>query len=1208
MAFLTNKGDSSSSSSSTHRWDYDVFLSFRGEDTRNNFTSHLYKALRDQGFDTFIDDSLQKGEEISMELVKAIESSLISIVIFSKKFASSTWCLNELVKIFECRSNGQLVFPIFYKVSPSEIRKQDGEFGIALAEHEEKFKDNIEKVQRWRKTLTETANLSGFPYNDSYTESESEFIQRVIKEISRTKSNHEPLFVAKHPVGIDIRAEAVELLLDMESNDVCMVGICGIGGIGKTTISKAVYNRIAHCFEGSCFLENVREMSKIIDGITQLQEALLFKILRDRDLKVHNVFEGINLIKKRLHSKKVLLILDDVEDSKEVETLLGECNWFASGSRVIITTRDKHVLTILARDPRIYEVTELSQCEALELFKRHAFQTSKYGEDCLELAEHITSYANGLPLALEIIGSDLRGKNIHRWKSGLEKYKNIPHVKIHEILKISYDGLDKTEKEIFLDIACFFKGYNKEDVANILDSCKLYPDYGIGNLIDKCLVTLKYDGVSRYDSLSMHDLVQQMGREIVQQESKELEQRSRIWRYEDAHKLLTRNMGSNKIRSIMLLSPEQTEVSLKAKVFKRMKNLKFLVGNVHIGEALEYLPDELRFLEWREFPLSLSSKCCLPQQLVVIKMSKSNIILGNVFKQGFQYECLKMINLESSEFITILPDLCCPNLERLDLGDCKNLIEVHESIGFLEKLKVWNLGGCSQLQILPSTLMLKSLRYFNLVDCSRLEKFPNIHPEMNCLKQLDLRLSGIRELPSSLLYLTGLESLYLLHNKKLTNFLVGANKLQTREEEDIPSAKLRLECNSFINFSGPTGFLCLRSLNLIHLRKVELDDSWMQPDYFPVLTNLYLSHTGIVTIPESISRFTTLELLEIKDCKKLREIPRLPQSIRYVDATNCNRLDTRSSSRLLNQFGEILGILPNTIAQAATFNELGLYGYLILPEIEIPKWFKFNHHQSVGNSASFLVGPKFSNLVVCIAFPSNVVNTDISGFWSLTVSINGCEKQTVCFQDVSYDSVWLTYGKVYGSNQSEENRIEIEVILDKRLNPHPIPPNMMRIYVECICCPQKPNISPASSMDQCAFNNGEEDSGRVGIRRRLRKRNRRPTHARCPQKHYLSSFGRLRIRYRLWKPSSKPWKRRITNGFHDQGSSSIPNAFSMMIPRPILLQRRNPTLKRRDATNIWEVDTPVKPPNVLFNSYLGSIARDQMLKERCSTQWGPTLH
>ena len=90
--------------------------------------------------------------------------------------------------------------------------------------------------------------------------------------------------------------------------------------------------------------------------------------------------------------------------------------------------------------------------------------------------------------------------------------------------------------------------------------------------------------------------------------------------------------GSNKIRGIMLLSPERTTVSLKAKVFKRMKNLKFLVGNVHIGEALEYLPNALRFLEWREFSLSLSSKCCLPRQLVVLKMSKSNIVLENAVK------------------------------------------------------------------------------------------------------------------------------------------------------------------------------------------------------------------------------------------------------------------------------------------------------------------------------------------------------------------------------------------------------------------------------------------------------------------------------------------------------------------------------------------------------------------------------------------------
>ena len=166
MVFLTNEG--ASSSSSTHRWNYDVFLSFRGEDTRKNFTSHLCEALRGKGINTFIDDDLQRGEEISVELLKAIELSKILIVVFSKNFASSTWCLNELVKIFECRSNGQLILPIFYKVDPSEIRKQEGEFGNALARYEEKFKDDIEKVQKWRKTLAEAANLSGFPYNDGY--------------------------------------------------------------------------------------------------------------------------------------------------------------------------------------------------------------------------------------------------------------------------------------------------------------------------------------------------------------------------------------------------------------------------------------------------------------------------------------------------------------------------------------------------------------------------------------------------------------------------------------------------------------------------------------------------------------------------------------------------------------------------------------------------------------------------------------------------------------------------------------------------------------------------------------------------------------------------------------------------------------------------------------------------------------------------------
>ena len=163
MALQINEGGSSSS---TARYMYDVFLSFRGEDTRYNFTSHLYQALCDKGFNTFIDDNLQRGEEISIELLKVIDLSMILIVVFSENFASSTWCLNELVKILECRNYEQLVLPIFYKVNLSEVRKQEGKFGIALTEHEEKH--NKDKVQSWKAALTKATYLAGFSYKEGY--------------------------------------------------------------------------------------------------------------------------------------------------------------------------------------------------------------------------------------------------------------------------------------------------------------------------------------------------------------------------------------------------------------------------------------------------------------------------------------------------------------------------------------------------------------------------------------------------------------------------------------------------------------------------------------------------------------------------------------------------------------------------------------------------------------------------------------------------------------------------------------------------------------------------------------------------------------------------------------------------------------------------------------------------------------------------------
>ena len=171
MASMSTEKISSSSSfsSPTLQWKYDVFLSFRGVDTRKGFTSHLYAALEERGIHTFKDDTeLEAGKSISSELLKAIEESKFSIVILSEDYASSTWCLDELAKIISCSNKtGMIVLPVFFNVDPSDIRKNTKKkIGQDLAKHEERFKENIENVQTWRDALTKVASLKGWHLQD----------------------------------------------------------------------------------------------------------------------------------------------------------------------------------------------------------------------------------------------------------------------------------------------------------------------------------------------------------------------------------------------------------------------------------------------------------------------------------------------------------------------------------------------------------------------------------------------------------------------------------------------------------------------------------------------------------------------------------------------------------------------------------------------------------------------------------------------------------------------------------------------------------------------------------------------------------------------------------------------------------------------------------------------------------------------------------
>jgi len=175
--------------------------------------------------------------------------------------------------------------------------------------------------------------------------SASEFIKKIVQWVSRVV-NRTYLNVAANPVGVETHVQEINSHLSIGKNDIRMIGIFGPGGIGKTTIAKAIYNLIAYQFEGSCFLANTRETSKQDFGLVQLQKTLLCDILgKIGSLKFGDVDRGINVIKKRLRSKRVLLILDDVDQLVQLETLAGKRDWFGLGSRIIITTRDRNLLS-----------------------------------------------------------------------------------------------------------------------------------------------------------------------------------------------------------------------------------------------------------------------------------------------------------------------------------------------------------------------------------------------------------------------------------------------------------------------------------------------------------------------------------------------------------------------------------------------------------------------------------------------------------------------------------------------------------------------------------------------------------------------------------------------------------------------------------------------------------------------------------------------
>ncbi|KAM7462849.1 hypothetical protein LguiA_030970 [Lonicera macranthoides] len=1022
---------SEEASSWTSRCAYEVFLSFRGEDTRTKFTDHLYAALIGSGFRTFRDnEGIERGENIKSELQRAIKQSRISLVVISENYAASGWCLDELVLILECkRTFGHVVLPLFYDVDPSHVRKQIGGFAEAFKVHEDKYnletdarkREWLGKLEGWRAALREVADLGGMVLQneaDGKQRSmsikvvslfflawhEAKFIQKEVKVV-QDKLSRTALSVAPYLIGIEAGVRKINMWLHDGSNEVGILAIYGMGGIGKTTIAKHLYNLNFERFEGSSFLANVREYSEQSDGLNALC------------------------------SKKVLLVIDDVDQRDQLDAILGMQDWFYPGSKIILTTRHERLLK--AHEVyKVHEVEKLDDDESLELFSWHAFGQNHPIDGFMDFSTRVINYCGGLPLALQVLGSSLSGRNVDIWESAIQKLETIPDSQILKKLKISYDSLqDSHDKNLFLDIACFFVGKEKDNIITILDGCDFYTKVGLQNLIDRCLLTINQD-----KKVMMHQLLIEMGREIIRQESpQEPGRRSRLCCHKDCVKVLREKTGTETLEGLSLcwfvskeknqagtlmsshnrkrdrsslfnegnsskrrrlgvfswlstgLFSSQTvsfspsnEVDFETDSFSRMRKLRLLrLKRVRLIGDYKYLPRDLRWLCWHGFSLKSIPDRFPLENLVCLNMKHSR--LKQVWKGIKFLRLLKILDLSYSPLLESTPNFSgLANLERVSLRYCINLGEIHESIGELGRLLSLNLKGCNKLQKLPTSIgQIKSLKKIVLSGCSKLKDFPFDLGKMECLTVFHADGTSI------------CQSLTITRETKSSSSIFWAWNSKPAKTPDPVKFAISSLCRSLVNLS---------------LANCNLPDDAIPKDLgrLSSLQNLNLSGNQIYSLPESIKYLTMLQALELEGCKRLHSLPELPSSITELNLWNCKSLELvtnipnmsssldlviNNCSKLVEAHGmfklgpirdidaEILNHLGLVDLESMGNIEVGIFSNMdcefgifsvYLPLSEVPAWFSYKSSESsLCFNVSSLPSAKILGLNICTIYASS---------------------------------------------------------------------------------------------------------------------------------------------------------------------------------------------------------------------------------------------
>ncbi|KFK25453.1 hypothetical protein AALP_AA8G117100 [Arabis alpina] len=957
------------------RLKYDVYLSFRGEDTRYNIAASLYDALKRNKLRVFIDQDLEIGCEIRPSFIEATEDSAASAVILSRNYADSEWCLDELVSLCDLSSSlRRPMLPIFYGVDPSHVRKQSHHFAKSFDNHAKRYSE--EKILRWRKAMNFVGNLSGHVCSDRVDDDMIGLVVKwVLEELSKT-----PDKVGEYTVGLESRVEDLTNLLDIKQrSDVQVMGLYGIGGIGKTTLAKAFYEKIVENFDQRVFISNVRERASDQDGLVNLQRAFineLFCLLPQID----DVNRGRDKIRESVHKKKILAVLDDVDNVNQVDALIGERRWYGEGSLIVITTRDEEILSRLSVNQQ-YEVKCLTEMQALKLFSYHSLRKEKPTKTLLELSKEIVEITGLLPLTVEVLGSLFYDKKERKeWQVQLKKLKKIQPNNLQDVLALSFKSLTNEEKQVFLDIACLFlrMEITKEEVVDILRGCGFDAEAALSVLRQKSLVKIMAN-----QTLWMHDQVRDMGKQMDLKEIPEdpgmqnrLYDRGEIMTvlnnrkattsiqgivFDSQKKILTdssademaltnvqNNQGINSMCSYLRnkfirfreeQKPKSSEITIRVEPFIPMTKLRLLqINHVKLEGNLKLLPSELKWIQWKGCPLKNIPPDFLCGQLAVLDLSESGIRRVQNSRSKRVVENLKVVNLRGCHRLKAIPDLSNHKaLEKLVLERCKLLVKVPRSVGNLRTLLHLDLRNCSNLaKFLVDVSGLKHLEKLLLSGCSNLSVLPENIGAMRCLKELLLDGTAINSLPDSIGGLENLEKLSLKGCRSVKELPLCVGTLTSLEE-------LYLDDTALQNLPSSIGYL--KNLQKLHLMRCTF--FYKFPDTINeliLLKELYINESSVEELPLKPGSLPCLTEFSAGECKFLKQVP---SSIGGLYSLVQLQLDRTPIETLPIEIGKLhfirklelrncysLRFLPRSICDMDTLRSLHLEGSNIeeLPE------------------------------------------------------------------------------------------------------------------------------------------------------------------------------------------------------------------------------------------------------------------------------------